>query len=282
MSYILDALRKAERDRELSRVPTLVTAHGSAESVRRPQWVWAFTGALALSAVVASGIFWASRHSTPLREVAPSPPAAADASSSAQVSAEATPRAVERVPEAKAPVVARAPGSAVERPPGGGAPVRPEAAPATPPASTARSGRPAAARPTEAPEASRAAAADLRPAPSSTRPVEAPTPAPASGGDLVAAPAGTPTPAPDVEAMRAEPPASAQPVARLTLDVLVYSDVPAERLVFINGRKYVEGQTVDGDAVVEQITPSGAVLRRQGRQLLLQPKLNPYVRPGSP
>jgi uncharacterized protein YlzI (FlbEa/FlbD family) len=64
--------------------------------------------------------------------------------------------------------------------------------------------------------------------------------------------------------------------------VLVYSEVPAERLVFINGRKYVEGQSVSEDAVVEQITPEGAILVQAGRRIVLRPKLNPYVRPGSP
>jgi hypothetical protein len=74
----------------------------------------------------------------------------------------------------------------------------------------------------------------------------------------------------------------APPATPLTLDVLVYSDVPAERMVFINGRKYVEGQAVNEDAVVEQITPEGAILRRQGKQVVLRPRLNPYARPGSP
>ena len=64
--------------------------------------------------------------------------------------------------------------------------------------------------------------------------------------------------------------------------MLVYSDVPAERMVFINGRKYVEGQAVSEDAVVEQITPEGAILRHQGKQVVLRPRLNPYERPGSP
>jgi hypothetical protein len=64
--------------------------------------------------------------------------------------------------------------------------------------------------------------------------------------------------------------------------VLVYSDVPAERMVFINGRKYVEGQAVNEDAVVEQITQEGAILRRQGKRVVLRPRLNPYARPGSP
>jgi hypothetical protein len=79
-------------------------------------------------------------------------------------------------------------------------------------------------------------------------------------------------------------PTAGEALARLTLDVLVYSDVPAERLVFINGRKYVEGQAVDGDAVLEQITPDGAVVRHADQRIVLRPKLNPYAppRPGSP
>jgi hypothetical protein len=64
--------------------------------------------------------------------------------------------------------------------------------------------------------------------------------------------------------------------------VLVYSDVPEERLVFINGQKYVEGQAVDAETVLEQITPDGAFLRRGDRQIVLRPRLNPYARPRSP
>ena len=71
-----------------------------------------------------------------------------------------------------------------------------------------------------------------------------------------------PAPPPAAGPGRVAPAGPADSLA-LTLDVLVYSEVPAERLVFINGRKYVEGQAVNGDAVVEQITPDGAVLRRR-------------------
>jgi general secretion pathway protein B len=98
--------------------------------------------------------------------------------------------------------------------------------------------------------------------------------------------ASVPAPAaalpPAAGAARAAQPAPATPLPRLALDVLVYSEIPAERLVFINGRKYVEGQTVDGETVVEQITPDGVVLDHQGRRIMLRPKLNPYARPGSP
>jgi hypothetical protein len=92
------------------------------------------------------------------------------------------------------------------------------------------------------------------------------------------------SPAPDAEAQ--EPPASgeaahsepsAQPDApapahgrSVTLDVLVYSESPAERLVFINGRKYVEGQRTDQGMVVEAITPQGAMMSHEGRRFLLE------------
>jgi len=54
MSYILDALRKAERDRQVARIPTLATAHGGADVFRRSPWLWlaVAAGALALGGVV--------------------------------------------------------------------------------------------------------------------------------------------------------------------------------------------------------------------------------------
>jgi hypothetical protein len=50
-------------------------------------------------------------------------------------------------------------------------------------------------------------------------------------------------------------------------------------MVFINGRKYVEGQVLDGGVLLERITPEGAVLRHADRSVVLRPRLNPYVRP---
>ena len=102
-------------------------------------------------------------------------------------------------------------------------------------------------------------------------------PAPAAPPALALAPAPSPAAGPD----RVAPAGPADSLA-LALDVLVYSELPAERLVFINGRKYVEGQAVTGDVVVEQITPDGAILRRADQRIMLRPKLNPYARPGSP
>ena len=56
----------------------------------------------------------------------------------------------------------------------------------------------------------------------------------------------------------------------LTLQFLVYSDVPTDRLVFINNQKYLEGQSIEGKVVVESITQDGAILSYQGKRFLLR------------
>jgi general secretion pathway protein B len=75
----------------------------------------------------------------------------------------------------------------------------------------------------------------------------------------------TPSPAP------AAPAPGEEAVAGLRLEVFVYGDRPADRFVFINAKKYVEGQQVEGKYLLEAITPQGAVLRHEGRQILLRP-----------
>ncbi len=57
----------------------------------------------------------------------------------------------------------------------------------------------------------------------------------------------------------------------MKLDILVYTDVPADRMVIINGQKYVVGQHVDGLYLLEAITREGAVLSYQGERAVLPP-----------
>jgi hypothetical protein len=59
-------------------------------------------------------------------------------------------------------------------------------------------------------------------------------------------------------------------VEKMKLQMVVYSDVPSERLVFIDNRKYVEGQLIDGKVVVETIQAETAVLSYQGRRFVLR------------
>lgn len=55
----------------------------------------------------------------------------------------------------------------------------------------------------------------------------------------------------------------------LNLELHVFSPAAAERFVFINSTKYVEGQTLTEGPRLGAITPDGAVLIHEGRSLLL-------------
>ena len=56
----------------------------------------------------------------------------------------------------------------------------------------------------------------------------------------------------------------------LHIDMHVYAKQPADRFVFINSHKYVEGQTLAEGPQLEEITPDGVVLFYKGQQLRLQ------------
>jgi hypothetical protein len=81
-----------------------------------------------------------------------------------------------------------------------------------------------------------------------------------------------------IQTMPPQPPAPSPSVGgsatgnrgALKLEVVSYSDVPAQRLVFISGRKYVEGDTVEGGFRVEQIKEDSVVLSDQGQRFTLR------------
>jgi general secretion pathway protein B len=58
-------------------------------------------------------------------------------------------------------------------------------------------------------------------------------------------------------------------VPPLHLELHAYSERPAERFVFINGRKYVEGETLAEGPRLVAIQRTGVVLSQQGRRFLL-------------
>lgn len=72
-----------------------------------------------------------------------------------------------------------------------------------------------------------------------------------------------PTPEPHRVASDPAPP-------NLKLDVLVYAEGGRGSMVFINNRKYVVGDVVDGTFKLDAITAEGAVLSSEGRRFLLR------------
>lgn len=63
--------------------------------------------------------------------------------------------------------------------------------------------------------------------------------------------------------------ASGLSLPEMHLDIHVHSPVPAERFVFVNMRKYVEGQTLAEGPTLEEITTDGVVLNHRGTRFLL-------------
>jgi general secretion pathway protein B len=246
MSYILDALTKAaqQRDRQASVVQRLLSP------APHPRAPWSpasgrLLAALAVNAVLLAGVLvwwmWPTSVTThPAATVQPEPMAAPApiAESPRHLKLEPLPSVETRADKPTAATSERSV-STSETP----TPVAPPAA------SSAPSSRAAAPTPT----------------PSSRAAVPAPTPAP-SVPPRSGTPSVQPSPAP-----AAPPVAATSPEAgSLRLEALIYADVPAERMVFINGRRYREGDSIDGRLRVEEIREDGVELSDQGRRFSLR------------
>jgi general secretion pathway protein B len=75
------------------------------------------------------------------------------------------------------------------------------------------------------------------------------------------------------------PPAPAAPAAsgnaqalasKLSLQVLSWAPDPRDRFVFLNGRRYSEGQAIEDKLIVEKINEDGVVLSYQGERVTLK------------
>ncbi|HET7204693.1 MAG TPA: general secretion pathway protein GspB [Steroidobacteraceae bacterium] len=275
MSFILDALRKSEHARQKQ------TGPGFAEvpvMVARPRTnVWA-TAAVALLVVnlLAVGVLLLRRAGNENRAApvtatttAPSPDVATD---SAAASASEDAPAV-TAPGSAGPTLAP-PADVTE----GVAPPRPRASDSgrNPLADEVAGGVPgvepslaaaAASVPDGPPAVTRQPGAPVRrgsvvyaPIPeASDAPYASPTAA-SAGETAPRAAAGLPS-ADEMTARGGLP--------ELHLDLHVYSTVPQQRFIFVNSRKYREGDALQEGPVVEQITSQGAVLSYRGSRFQL-------------
>ena len=55
----------------------------------------------------------------------------------------------------------------------------------------------------------------------------------------------------------------------LHLDIHVFSDQPGERFVFINMRKYREGERLEDGPTINEIMEDGVVMSHLGQQFIL-------------
>jgi general secretion pathway protein B len=268
MSFILDALRKSEHARQRQTGPGLAEVPVAPSKPKTNVWATAAVALLVVN-LLAVGILLLRRAQ---KDDAAAAPTAAGA-----VSGPANPTLNLPPPTAGTPVTQ---GTAPVQVPDA-APVR---APIDEPAGTEGRNPLADELGTgyDAPQASSQTAAASVPAgpPAVTKNGSA-----RRGGTVVYAPVPeasdlpySPPPAP-AAVQRSAPPAATMPsadevaarggVAALHLDLHVYATQPQQRFVFVNSRKYKEGDTLAEGPVVEQITPDGAVLSFQGSQFKL-------------
>lgn len=260
MSYILDALKKAERDRGLAQVPTLSTVHDLRE--KPPIRLWAASGLVVLCIAVFALLYFvglgAREGAKPsIAEEADSIPGRSEPESpKAQVSADAAPVSV--LSGISPATAALSDEAGIEM--------------------TAMGRQEPIGRERQEVQSDLPAA------------VNRPMAIPSSDETIPKSPpqelTGIPAPEPQMEVPGVEEPAP-MPLAaaegaislrdaleEMTMSILLYSENAAERLVFINGRKYVEGDTVEGNYLLESIAPDGAVLSYGGERAVLRPDRN--------
>lgn len=71
-------------------------------------------------------------------------------------------------------------------------------------------------------------------------------------------------------ALQEMPPEFQASVPKMRVDALVYGRGDAGAMVFINGKKYVVGDTLETNVTIERITEDGVVVAYQGKRFLLR------------
>jgi general secretion pathway protein B len=261
MSFILDALRKSEHARQRQTGPGLAEVAVAPPQSRTNVWGTAAV-VLLLVNLLAVGVLLLRRAQ---RDEAPA----------ATVSSSVAPPATS-APAAQPPVTSTTPPApaATYSPPPGSDPAAAAATTVPPPAPSARNPLAeevsqgagiASLDPTLAEGAASVPAGP--PAVVAARPkrgsvVYAPIPEASDAPYTNVAPATDGLPSADEIAGQGGLPA-------LHLDLHVYADAPAQRFIFVNSRKYREGETLQEGPLLERITRDGAVLSFRGSRFRL-------------
>lgn len=259
MSYLLDALRKADHERQLGTVPDLATAAdpGAASEQGTPVWlVIAIAGVVALNGAVLGAVMWrwfGGSDSSRLTDVKTVVSAEAEKAERAATEGErvSTPQ---QVYDSKTQVVAAG---------------KPERASATEEQATSRPAAPgpASGSTTAGLESTQKAANDNVAAASASAPQ-----ARELESTGVAGAASYASPAErygEVPWLRELPQAVRKDLPEYTLNGLLYSSVPGVSFVLINGGRYHEGERIPGAGAVVTIHAEGVVINYKGRRFRL-------------
>jgi general secretion pathway protein B len=276
MSYILDALRRADSERDRGAVPGVhaqpVPMHWRIPRGKRPMRAW--LGALiGLSVVVLGAFAWhlAGRETPP--NVAPTaalpalPPSPGAAPTAAPAAAPAAPPATPPGPAPTATATANpAPPATPSPAPPPAVAARPSPA-AAPPVAKAPERPRVAATPSAEPGRRKAPAAPATEPPTfaegpSLRAATKSDPAAATKSDPAAAPAATPESR--VYAQHELPQDVRRQLPQLSFGGSMYSENPASRMLIVNGQLVHEGATLAPGLSLEQIKLRSAIFRFKG------------------
>jgi general secretion pathway protein B len=230
MSFILDALKKSENERQRGDAPALHEMKMAPPRQRVATWLIVLAGLLAINIVVLCVVLLRGTHGA-------APP----------VDAGNAPATVPAAAPAATPAAGAAPTLAPTV-------ITPSPAPVNPPAMAQ-----------ESPAAAQTPATTDDDAPAMEPPRGA---APQSNAQsAVQATGGNSGELPTYQQAATAPGAN---LPELALNLHSYSANPAERFVFLNMMKLREGQATPQGVRVETITPDGAILSWQGSKFLLQ------------
>ena len=275
MSFILDALKRAEQQRGApARAAASLPRAIATDLEPRARWPWVVGGIVGLVVIAAGIVLWHAREPAPVVATSglPAPtsarPVPAPVATQAPTAVSSPPPVVMSPPTPRAepvpPVVPERPVSAPPAPrvtePRHAAP-SPVVARTPPPAVAGRSAAPRSVSPPVADD--RSAIGRFTP---SSPPPRAAAPRPTGEARVAVPRPSAPEPAPP-GASSGELKAMA---AKLSIQVLGWAPERKDRFVFLNGRKYGEGQMVEDKILVEQITEDSVVLSFQGERLTLK------------
>jgi general secretion pathway protein B len=240
MSYILDALRKADAERERGTVPGIHAQPTFAGGPQSPSprgtqpWVFVLGGVAVLLLVIVAVLVWRGGGSDAKPTVAALPAPSAAPLPAAPVapapSAAATPVVVATAPTTPAPAVTQ----------------RPAAPPRAEPAPVVRKPKPTPVAPAAMPAQASAPVSTNAAAPVPS------VPAPAESAES------------KIYTINELPDDIRRQLPSLTIGGSVYSPVAANRILFINGQVIHEGDVVAPGVVLQQIRMKLAVLTIKG------------------
>jgi general secretion pathway protein B len=237
VSYILEALKKLEQKRQQEGTPNLLTLHGDAAKVpqKRRLWPYITLGVVLLNGIIVLLLFW----------IAPWKNAGQPLSQTSRVTRESTtPPSATVLPEKKEQPVAE---TKKDVPP----PEKKDLAQPGP-------GQPPAATPGKVvAEATQPKTAPVQPTPIKTSPESSPR-------EMKPV-----KPSNKVLSIKELPGAVKSSLPELKMTVHSYNEQPQSRFVVISNNTIREGQFINTELKVEQITPNGVILNYQGHRFVL-------------